>query len=338
MGSKDLNMKDAPEKNPEEEKMNYEREEEVNLLDLIILLLKYKWLILSVVFVGMIAAFAYLNISVKRTGIKGSAVPQAPISYYSECLIQPYKDVLEKFIELGAAEKYAQLVLGPNFALRMVEENQLLNDIQKAILNERKQDGRTEELPTSREVYGWLRRNLILKPSGNVLSLGFVSTQKDLPPKILNAYLLSLSEYFRRRDIESLTEREKLLRRHLGATEDSFLKAWSAEEIFRIIDKQTKARSEKYYGFELLDPPSLIDGVKIIQKGNEKQIEVLESFVPPATSKTKYWMFLLLAILASLVVSVTLAFFLEYLRNMKRHEPDKIALLKRYLSIRLKRS
>jgi hypothetical protein len=337
MKSEGLSVENMFRKNSEGKKIDYEGAEEVNLLDLVILLLKYKWLILCIVLLTTVVAFAYLNLSAKTTGMKGAAGPQVPIFYYSECLIEPYKNVIEKFVEIGAAEKYSQLVLGPNFALHMVEENHLLNDIQKAILNEKKQDGRTEELPSSREVYGWLRRNLILKPSGSVLSVGFVSPEKNLPPRILNGYLFSLSEYFRRRDLESLVAKEKLLRGHLAAAEDSSLKARLAEEIFRIIDKKIRARSEKYYGFELLDPPSLIDGVKIIQKGNEKQIEILESLGSPTISKTKSWMLLLLAILASLVVGVTLAFSLEYIRNMKRHEPDKVALLKRYLSIRSKR-
>jgi Na+-driven multidrug efflux pump len=43
---------------------------------------------------------------------------------------------------------------------------------------------------------------------------------------------------------------------------------------------------------------------------------------------------ILLLILASLVVGVTLAFFLEYIHKMKTRETEKIALLKRYLSIR----
>jgi len=47
-------------------------------------------------------------------------------------------------------------------------------------------------------------------------------------------------------------------------------------------------------------------------------------------------MIILLLILASLMVGVTLAFFIEYLSNVKKLDPEKFAVMKRYLSIRPK--
>ena len=315
----------------ETEKEDSEREAEISLLDLFIVLLKYKWMILTFVLVAAILGFAYMEISSKQSEVKNLHVQGESVFYYSECLVEPDRDVMEKI---------KQIIIRRDFVLKMVEENHLQNELQQAILNEKKQSGGTGEQPAVQEVYGWLRQNLFITPSGTVLTLGFASSQNDLPSRIINAFLLSLSEFFRKRDLEILVNQQNLLRRHLANAQDSFLKAKIAEEIAKVMGKETRIRSEKYYGFELLDPPSLVDRVKITKKGNEKKIEALVGWTSPSlpsVSRTpKYMLLILLLILSSLVVSITLAFFLEYIHKMKAREPERMALLKRYLSIRRK--
>jgi hypothetical protein len=313
----------------ETKKEDSEREAEISLLDLFIVLLKYKWMILTLVLVAAILGFAYAKISSKQNEVKILHVPAESVFYYSECLIEP---------DSGVREKISSLLPRRNFVLKTVEENYLLNDVQQAILNEKRKDEITSEKPSAQEVHNWIRQNLFQTPTGNVLAIGLTSREKDLPPKIINAFLSGISEYFRRRDLEIFAKQESLLRRHLAAAHDSFLKDRIAIEITNLMEKKTRAEIKKYYGFELVDPPSATERVRINLKGSEKKIEVLGNVSDPSqtppTRRAKYTILTLLLILASLVVGVTLAFFLEYIHNMKTREPERMALLKRYLSIR----
>jgi hypothetical protein len=308
-----------------------EKQREINLLDLFIVLLKYKWMILAFVLVAAILAFAYVKIFSKQSAAINLHAQPELIFYYSECLIEP---------DLGMKEKIIMLLPRLNFVLKVVEDNHLLNDIQQAILNEKKKAEIEAEKPSAQEVHNWLKRNLFRTATGGLLAIGLTSREKDLPPKIINAFLTSISQYFRARDLAVITKRASLLRRQLAASHDSFLKDRIAMEITNLIDMKTRAESRKYYGFEVVDSPSTVEKVVVNLKGNEKKVIPLENVsVFPQTSpsrRPRYSMIILFFILASLVLGITLAFFIEYIRNIKRQDPEKFAILKGYLSFRSK--
>jgi hypothetical protein len=315
----------------ETKKEDSERETEVSLLDLFIVLLKYKWMILTFALVAAILGFAYGKISFKQNEAKNLHTQGESVFYYSECLIEP---------DHGMRDNISALLSRINFVLRTVEENHLLNDLQRAILNEKKKDGITTEERSAQETYIWLKQNLFQTTKGDFLAIGLTSKEKDLPAKMINAFLASISEHFRRRDLEIFARQENLLRRQLVVANNSLLKDRIAIEIAGLVDRRTRAESRKYYGFELVDPPSIIERVRVNLKGAERKIEALENVpLPLQTSPTRggrYTMIIILLILASLMVGVSLAFFLEYIHKMKTQEAEKMALLKRYLSIRRK--
>jgi hypothetical protein len=313
------------------EKIRDEGVREIDLIDLLLVLLKHKWLILSSVAVAAVFGFIYPILQSESLENKKLPLSEEPAIYYSECLIEANQVPLDRI---------TRLILRRNFVFQMIEENHLRNDFQKVFKAEKKGNNAGHEWVSLREIYRSLNDNLFLSPSGNLLTIGFASRQKDFPPKVVNAFIFSLSENFRKRELESNTKQLDSLSRRLVDARDPFLKARIAERVTMQMDKLAQIRSVKYYGFDLLDPPSLIDRVRIVWKGSEKRIESQESRgVPPPPirpKRPKYGMIFLLLILASLVVSVTLAFFLEYLGNMKTREPGKVAALKRYFSIRQK--
>ncbi|MBP1716588.1 MAG: hypothetical protein H6Q43_26 [Deltaproteobacteria bacterium] len=312
----------------EKEKTADPNREEINLLDLIIVILKYKWMIVSIVLLTGFIGFGYFYLAGKSSEGKPVEELATPILYYSECMIEGRS---------VSTEKINLMIYRRNFVLRMMEENNLLNEIQQAILAEKKKGEATDEQATPQDVYRWLRQNLFLSTSGGVLTLGFVCAQKDLPPKIINAFLFSLSEDFRKRDLESSMLKQNLLRRQLAVTQDSFLKERIALELITLMEDEEKARSGKYYGFILLDPPSITDKVRVARKGSEKQIESLEHWVSVSpSSPPSYGIMVFLLLLASLVVAVSVVFFLESIEKSRQKSPEKIALLKRYASLRLK--
>lgn len=312
----------------EKEKTADPNREEINLLDLIIVILKYKWMIVSIVLLTGFIGFGYFYLTGKSSEGKPVEELATPILYYSECMIEG-RGV--------STEKINLMIYRRNFVLRMIEENNLLNEIQQAILPEKRKGEATDEQATPQDVYRWLRQNLFLSTSGGVLTLGFVCAQKDLPPKIINAFLYSLSEDFRKRDLESSMLKQNLLRRQLAVTQDSFLKERIALELITLMEDEEKARSGKYYGFILLDPPSITDKVRVARKGSEKQIESLEHWVSVSpSSPPSYGIKVFLLLLASLVVAVSVVFFLESIEKSRQKSPEKIALLKRYASLRLK--
>jgi hypothetical protein len=315
----------------ETKKEDSEKQAEINILDLFIVLLKYKWMMLAFVLVAAILGFAYVKISSKQGAAINLHAQAEPVFYYSECLIEP---------DLGMKEKIIMLLPRPNFVLKVVEENHLLNDLQQAILHEKKKAEIESEKPSAQEVHNWLKRNLFQNSKGDFLAIGLTSQEKNLPPKIINALLASISEHFRRRDLEIFARQENLLRRQLVVANNSLLKDRIAIEIAGLVDRKTRAESRKYYGFELVDPPSIIERVRVNLKGTERKIEAVEnapgSFQTSPPRRPNYMMIILLLILASLAVGLTLALFLEYIHKLKKRETEKIALLKQYLSIRRK--
>ncbi|MCG6538399.1 MAG: hypothetical protein L7F78_27705, partial [Syntrophales bacterium LBB04] len=222
---------------------------ELSLIDLIIVLLKYKRMILSFVIITVLGGLGLIYLWNQRSASRSvSEISLRPAGgiYYSECLIEP---------ERGLLERINSLIYRRNFVFQMIQENHLEADIQKAIQSEEKETAAAGEAVPRPEIFRWVRGNLFATVSGNVLTLGFTAPQEDLPPKMISAFLKSLSDFSRRLDLDRIAAQQKDLRRNLAEARDPFLKARISEEIVKLLGNEAKVRNEKYYRFDLLDPP-----------------------------------------------------------------------------------
>jgi hypothetical protein len=310
---------------------------EINLVDFLIILLKYKKMIILVPMICAFIAIGYFYIAPKLSVVKPqitSGTHNDSIKYYSECLIEP----AQKF------EKKINLILfRRNFILSMLEENGLLTGIQKVISDETK----PEQIPWNqihkKEVYHWIRNNLYVLPDGDILTIGFTASEKDIPSKIIGGILYSLNNFFGRIDSETITQELDMLGHQLAVTKDPELKETISEKIVTYLQDEIKIKKSKQYVFKLLDPPTLSGKVQVFGSGNDRKIESLESWndtspsFPNFRSKhitTRHFIIIFLIILSSFMIVVTIAFFKEYISKIKLKDPEKFAELRRYLSFR----
>jgi hypothetical protein len=311
---------------------------EFSLLDVIIVLLKYKKMIFFTVVISILGGMGLLFLlNQKNPGLPVSNILLHPAEgvYYSECLIEP---------EPGALQRINWMIYRRNFVLRMIQDNNLESDIQKAIQPENAVKTPSEEMGSMPEFYRWVRSNLFVTVSDKVLTIGFAAPQRELPPKMVFGFLKSISEYLRKLDMDRISVQKNGFDKELAKAQNPVLMAKISDELVELLKNEARTKSAKYYRFELIDPPTIVDKVRILRQGNDKKLESLEDWVsvpgpgsPDAHQKgSRYGLVFFLLLLASLVVAVSLAFFLESIEKSRQRSPEKIALLKRYASFRRK--
>jgi len=306
---------------------------EVSFVDFLIILLKYKKMIIFVPMICVLFGIGYFYITGKK-GLSDKKVKYKNVKYYSECLIEPLQNN-EKKISL--------ILFRRNFVLSMIEENGLLADIQKLISDEKI----TEQIPKNQigkqEIYQWFRKNIYISPVDDVIKIGFTAAEKDIPPKVIRGILNSLNNFFGQIDLETITQELNSLSQQLATTKDPELKEKISEKIAIYLIGEIKIKNTKQYIFKLLDPPSLAEKVEVFESKKERRIEPLESLLDTshltsnARSKhttSRYVIILFLIIISSFAVAITIAFFREYISKIKLKNPEKFAELKKYFSFR----
>ena len=310
---------------------------EINFVDFLIILLKYKKMIILVPLICAFIAIGYIFIAPKPSVIKSkitSVTNNDNIKYYSECLIEPTKNYA-KYINL--------ILLRRNFILKMLEENGLLTDAKRVISDEKK----PEKIPANqigkKEIYHWFKNNVYISSSDNLITIGFTAPEKDIPLKIIRGILYSLKNYFRKFDLGTITLEMNLLGEQLAVTKEPILKEKISEKIVTYLQNEIKVKQSIGYVFKLLDPATFSEKVKVFGSGNNRKIKSLESWndtsssIPNPTSKhitSRYVIIIFLIIISSFMIVVTVAFFIEYISKIKLKDPEKYAELRKYLSFR----
>jgi hypothetical protein len=308
---------------------------EINFVDFLIVLLKYKKMIISVPMICALIGIGYFYIAPKMNVVKSKFTSDTyggNIQYYSECLIEPAKN-FEKKINL--------IIFRRNFILNMLEENGLLIDIKKAIADEKKPEQVNENQIGKKEIYHWIRNNLYISPYGDVITIGFTAPEKEIPLKIIEGILFSLNNFFGRIDLETIAQELNMLNQQLAITREPELKETISEKIVSYLQDEVKIKKSKQYVFKLLDPAALSRKVQIFGSGKDRKIVSLEpwtdTFISTLNSRSKNIMsrhiiIIFLIIISSFMIVVTIAFFREYISKIKFNHPEKYAELRKYLS------
>ena len=298
----------------------YDQEDEINLLDLFIVLLKHKRMIFSIVFAaGVIAVIASLSM----TKI-----------YRSECIIVPVEQ--EKGSRLsalgglgamvasqvgvggsGSLEKFDVVLKSRELTNSLVKRHNLMPIIYDDAWDEKNKKWKAEDPPTLQDAYKSMQGMLTIKPDkkNNVLKLGFLFPDPEVAQKMLNYYVNGLSEFLRGQVLETASAQEKYLRKELERASDPLLRTKLTDLIASQIERQTLAKVQKCYGFDVIDPP----------------------FVPEKRFKPRRSLICILTVMVAFFVAVFLAFFIEYIGNLKKNEdPERLENLKRYMRLRNK--
>ena len=116
-------------------------------------------------------------------------------------------------------------------------------------------------------------------------------------------FLIELSESLREETLKDAEENQRFLKRQLEKTPDVLLKEKIYVLLAKEIEKETFASAQKYYSFTVLDPP-------IVPDLNKKV-------------KPKRRNICILSVIVAFFTVVFMAFFLEYIHNLKTSEdPD----------------
>jgi uncharacterized protein involved in exopolysaccharide biosynthesis len=300
----------------------YDEEDEINLLDYFIVLLKHKKLIIgSVFFTGVLAVI----ISLLMTNIYRSEATIVPRQNENATSSSPLSalrglgGIADENVGLvggGSAEKFEIVLKSRHLSARVVERHKLMPHLFEEAWDPDKKEWRDDPPPTSQDAYKALMAGLSVsrQRTSEVLTIKFDHKSPEFARDMVDHYLTELSESLREETLTDALENQRFLRRQLEQTSDVLLKEKIYDMLAREIEKETFARAQKYYSFLVLDPPVVPD---------------LDKKVKPRRS-----LICILSVTVAFFVAVFLAFFLEYVHNVRtREDPERLEAIRDNLKL-----
>lgn len=307
-------------KNKSDHIRGFEQEDEINLLDIFIVLLKHKWMIFWIVFIaGMLAVISSLLMTKM---------------YRSECTIVPieqektnlsalggFSSIIASRVGIGgdgSLEKFEIVLRSRELTNKIVKDHGLMPILYEDSWDEKTKKWKTENPPTLQNAYGSMQGMLDVKTDikKNILTLGFICPDPELAQRFLGYYVEGMSDFLRQQSLENIVTQSRALQEQLLTVTDPLLRAKIAEVIAQYVEKETLAKVQKYYGFNVIDPP----------------------FVPEKRFKPKRAQICTLSVIVAFFIAVFLSFIMEYVGNLKKNEdPQRLADLRKYVRLRSKK-
>jgi uncharacterized protein involved in exopolysaccharide biosynthesis len=311
---------------------------ELNLIDLLLVVLRRKWLIICFVF---FAGAGALGITLLMTDIYRSDATILPreeeknaSSLLSSALGGLGGTVAGMAGELGlggsgSLEKLQVVLQSRYLARKVIEKYDLL-----PILFYDHWDPRTKkwkkkqwfglldmEEPTLQDGIKKLTEELLSVNSDSkmgTLKISFEDRDPEKAKSVVEYLLTETSETIREVVLRDAAENMKFFYDQLEKTTDPLLKAKIYEMLANQIENDTFARAQKYYGFYVPDPP----------------------FAPDLNKKAKPRRALIcvIAVFCAFFIAVFVAFLLESVSRLKEKDPDRYNQMKDGLCLRRKRS
>lgn len=307
----------------EEKQKNSEQryeDEEIHLLDYFIILLKHKRMIISMVLVtgivAVIISFMMTKIYLSESTITPIEQERSPLSGAVSALggLGAMFASQVGIGSTGSLEKFEVVLKSRELTNQVIQKHDLMPIIFYEIWDEKAGRWKKEKPPTLEDAYRVVVKENMLKTKpekkNNVLRLSFEYPNAITAQTILSYYIEGLSEFLRQTALEAAKAQKEHLTQQMMNTSDPILKAKLAELTAQQVEKEVLAKVQKYYSFNVIDPP----------------------FVPDKKYKPKTLMICILSVTVAFFVAVFLAFFLEYLGNVRKHEdPERLNSLRNYL-------
>jgi uncharacterized protein involved in exopolysaccharide biosynthesis len=302
----------------------YEYEDdEINLLDYVIVLLKYKWLILGIVFATGVAAVIITlmlpNIYRSEATIIPRQQEKSPASSALSALgaLSGMAGELAGLGGGGDMDKFEVVLKSRDLARRVVEKYKLMPDLFAEQWDPLKKEWKENPAPTLQDAYKLLIGMLSVSRDRktDVLTIKFDHEDPNFAKIMADNYLSELSESLREETLKDAAENKRFLQEQIEQTADPLLKVKISDLLAKEIEKETFARAQKYYSFIVLDPPLAPD--------------------PDKKVKPKRALICILSVTVAGLFAIFLAFFLEYVHNIKHNEDEeRLSRLERYLKFR----
>ena len=300
-------------------------EDEINLLDMFIVLLKYKKLIAGIVVVAGIGAIV---ISLLMTNIYSSESTIVPVEQEKSAVgsalsalggLGGLGAIVASEVGIGGTgslEKFEVVLKSRELTNTVIQQHNLLPVLYEDDWDKARLKWKVDKPPTLQDAYkniteGLLKVNVDKKK--NVLKASFEFRDAATASNILIYYIEGMSNYMRRNALETARAQQEHLSQEMARTSDPILRTKLAEMLADQIQKESLAKVQKYYGFSVIDPP----------------------FVPEKKIKPKRAVICALTVIVAFFLAVFLAFFLEYVKNVQtREDPERLQSLKKYLKWR----
>ena len=290
----------------------YEAEEdEINLLELFLVLLRNKWLIFWFVF---IAGAGAVVVSLLLPNIYRSSATIAPKEED-----QGASSALKSLGGLGgmvvgelglggsgSIEKLEVILKSRYLTYEIVKKHNLLPVIFSDLWNKDQKKWDTDEPPTLQDAYETIKEKLLsITVDSNVgtVVVGFENRDPTTAKNIVGYYLTELSDLLREEVLRDAGENMRFFRVELDRTMDPLLREKIYAMLATEIEKATFAQAQKYYSFIVLDPPFVPD-LKREARPNRKLICILSVGV-------------------AFFLATFLAFIKGFLQRIKRDDSDR---------------
>jgi uncharacterized protein involved in exopolysaccharide biosynthesis len=314
--------KNLPQSSQRDQGEPYE-DDEINLLDLFMVLVRRKRLIIGLTFLTGVAAviisLQMRNVYRSEATIAPRQIEQSGSKVLSGALGGLGGMVASEFGLGGGGEvdKIEVLLKSRQLVQLVVEKHNLMPLLFEEKWDAQKKAWSESPAPTMQDAYKLIKDGLLKVTRDRKTDVITVSIEHKNPGfarSVVDYYLTELSEGLRAKVLKDAQENMRFLREQLDRTTDPLLREKIYGMLAKEIEKDTFARAQTYYGFYVLDPPVAPDL-------NKK-------------ARPKRSMIFILSVVVAFFIAIFLAFFLEYLDRLKTQEPDRYQQLKDGLRLR----
>ncbi len=303
----------------------------MSLIDLCIIVLKYKFIFIISIFVFSVVGLIYVMVSGKQASdalTEPSPVAHPGDNFYSETTIM-----------VPDVHKLGDFILFDRDLTEQIARKYSLPKIRFLIWNDAKQDWITEQ------IYVWEKDRLRIlsqkgrsslddekmptmriKKANDFLRISFSGNSAEVPQKIISDYFHSITAYYRKKDLENITANIRLLRQFLADVKDPVAKDKISEQLAVQMSKAASLESALYYPFSVISQPTIPELV----------VEDKISKVAPK-KKITYVLIFSLLVSAAIIVAFLLALVLENIKKSKTNNPEKYEMLKKYMNIKIRK-
>ncbi len=284
-------------------------EDEINLLDLLMVLVKHKLLIISIVFLSGAAA---VGLTLRMTNIYRSEA--TIVARTQEKTTNPLSalgglgGIVAEGIGFGGGgslEKLEMVLKSRNLTNRVINKHKLMPVIFSDIWDEKNKKWGTDKPPTIQDSWKALQGSLTIKVDLTKCTLRVAFDHKDpaIAKNFVDYYIIELSDVLREEVLKDAAENMRFFRKQLEKTMDPLLQEKIYAMLAKEIEKETFARAQKHYSFLVLDPPIVPD---------------LNKKIGPKRART-----CILSVVVAFFLAVFLAFLKGYIHRLKTEDQER---------------
>ena len=319
-----MNNKYHPQYQPHPAYPPYE-DDEINLLDYVIVLLKHKWLILGMIFATGLAALIISLLLPNIYRSEATIIPRQQEKSATSSALSALGALSGMSGELaglgggGDADKFEVILKSRDLTRRVVEKYKLMPELFEDEWDPLKKQWKENPAPTVQDAYELITEEMLTvsrdEKTTDVVTVKFDHEDPNFAKIMADNYLTELSESLREETLKDAAENKRFLQDQIEQTSDALLKVKISDLLAKEIEKETFARAQKYYSFIVLDPPVAAD---------------LDKKVKPRRA-----LICILSVAVAGFLAIFLAFLLEYINNVSQGEDEeRLSKLRRYLKFR----